>query len=234
MGWRNCAASVTLVDAINLKYPGRDKGSDGTIGDAAHAVRTSDHNPWVIVAGVGVVRARDVDKDGVDAAWIVEELRKLGQAGDPRLAGGGYVIFNRRITKPDFSGWAVYTGTNPHDKHFHVSFSRNQAGFDSQAGWAFLGGARPVPPVNPPRVESIPTLQYGLRNNPYVASLQRFLNAEPWSPVLPLLPVTGNFLEQTKAVVIAAQKQCGFTGAAADGIVGPNTRARFVARGWRP
>lgn len=141
MSWRSCNASLSFVAALNARYPSRDKGSDGTIGNAAHASRSSDHNPWIKVGSTGVVRARDVDKDGVDAAWIVEELRKLGAAGDPRLAGGGYIIFNRRITKGDFSGWAVYNGSNPHTKHFHISFSRNQAGFDSKAGWAFLGGS---------------------------------------------------------------------------------------------
>src|SRR5690242_13851343 len=120
--WRNCAASLVLVAEINKRWPGRDKASDGTIGDAAHAVRTSDHNPWVVVDGVGVVRARDVDKDGVDAAWLVEYLRQLGAKRDPRLYPNGYVIFNRRITSPDFSTWKTYTGTNPHDHHFHVSF----------------------------------------------------------------------------------------------------------------
>lgn len=135
MVWRNCNASIALVNEINAKYPNRDKASDGTIGDAAHATRDSDHNPWIVVDGQGVVRARDVDKDGIDAAWIVEELRKKGAAGDPRLVGGGYIIFNRRITSPDFRTWNVYNGTNPHDKHFHVSFSQNRAGFDNGGAW---------------------------------------------------------------------------------------------------
>lgn len=146
MGWRNCAASLALVDEINRRWPGRDKSSDGTIGDAAHASRSSDHNPWVVVGGTGVVRARDVDKDGIDAPWLVEYLRGIGARGDARLTGGGYIIFNRRITVPDFTGWKSYTGSNPHDHHFHVSFSRNQAGFDSEAGWGIVvGGGNAAP-----------------------------------------------------------------------------------------
>ena len=144
MGWRNCAASMTLVGEINARWPRRDKASDGTIGDAAHASRNSDHNPWVVVAGTGVVRARDIDKDGIDAPWLAEWLRRRGEAGDPRLTGGGYVIFNRRITSPDFRGWRAYTGSNPHVAHVHVSFSRNAAGFDSRAPWG-LGGGTAVP-----------------------------------------------------------------------------------------
>lgn len=144
MAWRNCGASLKLVAEINARWPNRDKASDGTIGDAAHATRTSDHNPWVVVNGIGVVRARDIDKDGIDAAWLAEYLRTLGARRDPRLYPGGYVIFNRRITTPDFTAWKAYTGTNPHTAHVHVSFSTAQAGFDSNAPWGITATA-PAP-----------------------------------------------------------------------------------------
>jgi len=133
--WRNCEASLALVREVNARWPGRDRTSDGTIGDAAHASRSSDHNPWIVVGGVGVVRARDIDVNGIDVGWLFERLRVAGAHGDPRLAGGGYLILNRRITASDFSGWRVYTGSNPHIGHGHVSFSRNAAGFDSRAPW---------------------------------------------------------------------------------------------------
>jgi hypothetical protein len=138
--WRNCNASMSLLNAVNARWPLRDKASDGSIGDAEHASRDSDHNPWVIVNGIGVVRARDIDVDGIDAAWLAEQLRRAGAAGDARLAGGGYLILNRKMTDPSFSGWYTYTGTNPHTSHLHVSFSRNQAGFDSAGPWSFLEG----------------------------------------------------------------------------------------------
>lgn len=144
MAWRNCGASLALVAEVNARWPNRDKASDGTIGDAAHATRTSDHNPFIIVDNIGVVRARDIDKDGIDAPWLAEYLRTLGAAGDRRLTGGGYVIFNRRITMPNWSGWRVYAGTNPHDHHVHVSFSLNRAGFDSTAGWGISGAPTPT------------------------------------------------------------------------------------------
>lgn len=147
--WRNCKASVALVEEINVRWPGRDKTSDGTIGDAAHAARTSDHNPWVVIVEngreMGIVRARDIDHDGIDAAWLAEYLRQLGAKGDARLAGGGYVIYNRRITNPDFKSWRTYTGSNPHTAHVHVSFSTNRAGYDSTASWGIAGGSAPTP-----------------------------------------------------------------------------------------
>jgi hypothetical protein len=65
---------------------------------------SGDHNPWVVVDGIGVVRARDIDVDGIDARWLAEWLlASAAAAGDPRLTGGGYVIFDAQITTPDFS-----------------------------------------------------------------------------------------------------------------------------------
>lgn len=151
--WRNCRASMALIAEVNALWPGRDRSSDGTIGDAAHATRTSDHNPFVVVDGTGVVRARDIDKDGIPVAALAEYLRVLGARGDIRLRPGGYLIFNRRITAADFSGWRSYNGPNPHTGHLHVSFSQVAAGFDSAASWGLAAQfGRPVPPPPfPPR-----------------------------------------------------------------------------------
>ncbi len=78
------------------------------------------------------------------------------------------------------------------------------------------------------------TLTHGMRNEPSVVELQRFLNRFNWVPALPLLPTTGNYLDQTAAVVKAAQAQCGVNGPDANGrTVGPRTKAAFGARGAR-
>ena len=222
--WRNCNASLRLVEKINGDNPRRDKTSDGTIGNAEHAARSSDHNPWVIVAGMGVVRARDVDVDGINAAAIVEALRKLGQAGDPRLAGGGYVIFNRRITTPDFSGWKVYTGSNPHDHHFHVSFSLKVAGFDSNAPWTWGGGAPPPPAGEPWR--QLPPVRDRAR------SVQGWYNRFDFRPpLLPVIsPLADNWGPQSEAALRKVQARYGLE---ADGIDGPKTKKVLWDLGWR-
>lgn len=147
--WRVADALLTLRAEVNARWPNRDRRSDGTIGDAAHATRNSDHNPWLRSAGVGVVRALDVDKDlagpasdprpageATEAAWLADHVRALGIAGDPRLVGGGYVIWNRRIaSEVDRWAWRPYSGINPHEHHVHVSVTRNSSGFDSRASW---------------------------------------------------------------------------------------------------
>lgn len=194
--WRNCGASLTLISAVNARWPGRDKSSDGTIGDQSHANRASDHNP----NAQGVVRARDIDVNGIDVGWLFEWLRQRA-AGDPRLAGGGYLILNRRITAPDFSGWRAYTGSNPHTGHGHVSFSRNASGYDLTAPWN-LGGGSPAP-------SGRPVLRTGATGAP-VEEVQRKLG----------ITVDGKYGPATVKAVKRFQESKGIT---ADGVCGPAT-----------
>src|SRR5512133_1794521 len=80
----------TLYEQINALAPHRNTRDDGTIGDARHRARKSDHNP----DARGIVRALDVTHDpahGCDAGKIAEALR-LSQ--DARIK---YVIWARRI-----------------------------------------------------------------------------------------------------------------------------------------
>jgi GH25 family lysozyme M1 (1,4-beta-N-acetylmuramidase) len=95
----------------------------------------------------------------------------------------------------------------------------------------FYGAKPATPPAPKIGPDSLPTLTYG-DTGPPVKSLQGFLNAEKWRPPLPLLPVTGNYLDKTAAVLKAAQAQMSVRGG--DGRnVGPQTKAALWARGWR-
>lgn len=221
--WRNCKASLVLLAEVDARWPGRSRASDGTIGDQAHSSRTSDHNP----NAAGVVRARDITAAGIDAAWLAEYLRQSGAKGDPRLGSGGYIIFNRRITKPDFSGWKVYTGQNPHVKHVHVSFSRNAAGYDSAAAWGLVSDGKAY--------STIPTstyCHYGERND-RVGTLQRFMVAN--FPSYNKYSPTGFYGDQTKAGIAEFQRRVGVTGPDADGsIVGPRTMNKLRENGFQP
>src|SRR5690242_20433544 len=98
MAWRVARSLLTLRDQFNAKFPGRNKASDGTIGDPNHQGTDSDHNPWY----GGIVTAIDVTHDpasGVDIDRITDELQA---SRDPRIK---YVIANGLImdTRPQFN-----------------------------------------------------------------------------------------------------------------------------------
>jgi hypothetical protein len=132
--WRLAASLKRLRDNVDALAPLRSKRSDGSIGDAAHASRDSDHNPWVEAGGQGVVTAIDITNDptnGCDATRLAESLRG---ARDPRVK---YVIWNRRIFSATVQPWTwrPYGGSNPHDHHLHVSVQPEPARFDDTTDW---------------------------------------------------------------------------------------------------
>lgn len=154
MSWRLAKSLETLRAQINAAAPGRSKLSDGTIGDAAHSARTSDHNP----DSDGVVKAFDITHDpraGVDCNAIAEALKR---SGDKRIK---YLIWNSRIWNPSIAGeWRAYTGGNPHNKHLHVSVQPGRALYDDASPWQW-GAAAPAP--NAPAVPVRPVLKAGVK-----------------------------------------------------------------------
>lgn len=114
-------------------YPGRDKASDGTIGDAAHQAQASDHNP----DSQGVVRALDITHDPAHGCDIGLISDWLAESRDHRLS---YVIANRLIASPDSDwGWVTYTGDDPHTNHIHISVVADSSA-DDQTPWRLGGG----------------------------------------------------------------------------------------------
>jgi hypothetical protein len=119
-----CAAGQTLRDQINSSYPERDKRSDGWVGDTRHSARPSDHNP----DEQGIVRAVDIDRDlsGVSKPDLMpdlaDQIRLCAKRGDKRIS---YVIFNGKIASSKKRwAWRDYSGINPHNKHCHISFTK--------------------------------------------------------------------------------------------------------------
>lgn len=146
MSWRVAKSLDKLLAQINEKFPNRSKASDGSIGDASHSARESDHNP----DANGVVCARDYTHDpanGFDSYAFADELRL---AHDPRVK---YIISNRRIANPDVqnNAWRPYSGANPHDHHVHVSVKDVKSLYDSEADWnvPMLDGTATGPVVSP-------------------------------------------------------------------------------------
>jgi hypothetical protein len=210
-----------LIDEIDARWPNRSTLSDGTKGDDRHAATKSDHNPNLL----GIVRARDITAAGIDATWLIEHLRMLGAAGDPRLYPGGYLIHRSRITTPDFRSWRAYHGSNPHDSHVHVSFALAQAGYDSTKGWGIW------PTADTPIPQALPVLRYGDRSD-QVRRLQQFLTRA--FPSYAQFEPTGFYGDQTKAAVREFQRRAGVHGSPLDGsIVGPATNYALARHGYR-
>lgn len=119
MAWRLARSLDVLRNQINAKYPNRSKISDGTIGDAAHATRDSDHNPWY---GPGIVTALDITHDPANGVDIDKLTNELQMSRDVRIK---YVIANDLIMSgkdgPSPWVWREYSGSNPHTRHFHLS-----------------------------------------------------------------------------------------------------------------
>lgn len=193
MAWRLAKSIKTLLDQVNAENPHRRKDSDGGIGDAAHASRGSDHNPYIIVKGVGVVRAFDfthAPETGFDAYAFAEMMLKNK---DPRVR---YIISNRKIASgkagPQPWAWRPYSGSNAHNHHTHVSVTEDEAEFDNATKWNLSGLTEAVEQKAP-------------EANSYVP------------------PPTTLRLKSRGELVKRMQVGIGLKGADVDGYFGPNT-----------
>jgi hypothetical protein len=133
-GWRVAESLQRLLEQVNQMAPGRSKASDGSIGDPRHQSRNSDHNPWVVDGNIGVVTARDITHDPVNGCDAQKIADSIVASRDPRVK---YIIWNRRICNSKVQPWTwrPYTGTNPHNKHVHISVLPEKAKYDSRADW---------------------------------------------------------------------------------------------------
>jgi hypothetical protein len=120
-----CApALLQLRKEVDERWPERDRSSDGCCGDAAHAARTSDHNP----DASGYAHAEDIDENiapnlgDAPLRFLIPLL-----LADERSK---YVIYERRIYYRDcnvhgkgcwLAGGHAYNGINAHEHHLHLS-----------------------------------------------------------------------------------------------------------------
>lgn len=192
MAWRLAKCLDVLRGQVNVRWRNRDKSSDGTIGDEAHASRSSDHNPWVKDGATGVVTALDITHDpahGLDARKLAEMLIA---SRDPRIK---YIISNAQICSgaghAEAWKWRAYSGTNAHRHHMHISVKPEKASYDDTAEWK-LDGVAQTPAAT--RV-SQPVLREGDQGE-VVKMLQRVLNVSGAA-----LEVDGDFGPRTLKAV---------------------------------
>jgi hypothetical protein len=149
---------VTLRDEFNRLAPGRDKGADGWIGDAAHQQESSDHNPdetgrtpYEDADSINEVHAIDIDKDlggGLDLDDFVEIVRLNHYRGyDDRLQN---IIWRGRIASRSWSWtWKPYDGASKHYDHAHFSARYSTAQENDTSYWGVS--------MNPTDIDKIAT-----------------------------------------------------------------------------
>lgn len=213
--WRLARSLEQLRHQVNVKWPKRSKASDGSIGDASHASRSSDHNPHIDDgAGPNVVSAIDITHDprgGLDSYVLAESLRA---SRDDRIK---YIISRGRIVSgsdgPQPWVWRTYSGKNPHNHHVHISVKASKAHYDSVKPWGAVDGVEDMPDETAPEIPR--TLRKGDKGAD-VAKLQRLVG----------LTADGDFGQLTDQAVRLIQIKHGLV---VDGICGPATWEKILA-----
>ena len=110
---RATPAAIAVLRQATAISPSRKKASDGLLPSAAHIKQSpsSDHN-----TGFAVDLTHDV-AHGIDCFDIFEKLKE-----DKRVK---YLIFQGKIWSKERAkeGNRKYTGSNPHNKHLHISIN---------------------------------------------------------------------------------------------------------------
>jgi hypothetical protein len=111
-------AAIAVLRQATKMSPSRMKASDGLLPSKAHQAQNpdSDHN-----TGLAVDLTHD-PAHNIDCVDMYEQLKK-----DKRVK---YLIFKGQIWIPG-RGDKPYTGSNPHNKHLHISIKDNCGNDDS-------------------------------------------------------------------------------------------------------
>lgn len=122
---RATPAAIAVLRQATALRPKRKKASDGLLPSKAHVHQNpnSDHNSGFAV---------DVTHDphfGIDCAFAFIKLQQ-----DPRVK---YLIFSGKIWSKE-RGNRDYTGSNPHNKHLHISI-KETCGDDTSPWFPWLG-----------------------------------------------------------------------------------------------
>jgi peptidoglycan hydrolase-like protein with peptidoglycan-binding domain len=220
--WHLAPSLAGLRSEINGRWPGRDRGSDGAIGDLRHQASTNSHNPAGHPGGPaygtrGAVHALDITARGIDVDLVLRSV-----IGDPRV---WYVIHDGQIWSRT-TAWAPrpFRGDR-HTTHIHINLRE-----DSQAAavsaendtrrWLGGGSGRGT---SAQIGRSVPSLAPGLTVSA-TKSLQRALISAGYP-----IPsgATGWYGPETTAAVRAFQRAQGWSGSGADGLAGAETLRRL-------
>jgi peptidoglycan hydrolase-like protein with peptidoglycan-binding domain len=229
--WHLSPSLAGLRTEIDTLWPGRDRSSDGAIGDARHRRSTNSHNPAGHPGGPaygtrGAVHALDITARGIDVDRVLRAV-----IGDSRV---WYVIHDGRIWSRT-RGWAprAFSG-DPHRSHLHINLREDSQGAALRAEtdtrpWLTRGGSGRGTAAHVG--STAPSLAPGMSVSA-TKSLQRALIRAGYA--IPSGP-TGWYGPETTRAVTRFQRAQGWSGRGADGLAGPETLRRLgVSLGGQP
>lgn len=127
---RLCAAGVTLRNQINMAFPGRDRRSDGWIGDARHQ---KERHSFHVPDKHGVVYALDIDenmgrgrdRNGATARQLADELVAYAGSSLPGAKRVLHVVYEDQVASGTYRRWWwKFRGKGyGHFAHIHISFT---------------------------------------------------------------------------------------------------------------
>lgn len=207
-------------------------------GDPAHKLRKSGHNADDTPGS----KAEDSDSDNVaeiragdyrlplNAPFTAEQFVQwlVKQCREGRITWIKYVIFNRRIWAAS-SNWVThaYTGSNPHDHHFHVSSKPDTASENTtkDMGMRTLVAPPPAPrPAPKPVTVALPKHKLGSRTLELKTPNMRGTDVKIYQTFLGV-KADGIFGPSTRTRTIEYQRMRKLS---ADGIAGPKTLGPIV------
>jgi hypothetical protein len=209
MSWRIAKSLGQLLEQVNAMFPERSKESDGTIGNAEHSARQSDHNPDQF----GIVRAVDITNDPEGEPNSRKLADALVASRDPRIK---YIISNGQIisSKQQPWVWRPYHGANAHRHHVHISVVADRGLGDDTTPWDLSHYG--VQAVEPDAKPVQPTLRFGSIGGA-VKRLQLALRAHGAR-----IAADGEFGRGTEFEVKKFQRERGLN---EDGVAGAATNA---------
>jgi hypothetical protein len=131
---------VNLRAEIDARWPNRTRRIDGWYRSPAVGISYG-HNP----DSKGAVHAIDVDRNGIDPLWIVNQATRDGRVL-------WYMIWNRTLYSRTY-GWVgrPYHGASPHTNHIHIEVYRTAEAENYNGPWHVVAGSAegfgPAPPV---------------------------------------------------------------------------------------
>ena len=120
---------VRLRTQLNIKYPKRDKRSDGWIGDRAHSQRASFHNPdrygWVHAIDIDENFGKGKWRNGRNAKKLTRQITKYAASGLKGADRVLHVVYSGQVASGTYksSFWKWRGKGYGHWEHIHVSFT---------------------------------------------------------------------------------------------------------------